>query len=91
MVAIKNFEMPTCCVDCQIYYDFTCCPITGSSTHEEIKRGFDELKDRMEDCPLIPVHVIKRKQHELKRLFSDELDFGMISEFIDKENDNEDV
>ena len=89
-VYIRADEMPECCRECPLYYNQVLCAVTLTDDWEQ-HGGFGNEKDRMEDCPLIPAHVIKRKQHELKRLFSDELDFGMISEFIDKENDNEDV
>ena len=56
MVAINDFEIPGCCVDCPIYYDLIGCPITGTSTYKEIKRGFNDLKERMSDCPLVEVN-----------------------------------
>ena len=56
MVAIKDFEIPSCCNDCVICYDVNECPITGSCIYEESKRGFDMYKERMADCPLVEVN-----------------------------------
>lgn len=50
MVAIKDFEIPKCCCDCPIYYDYIECPITETST-----RGFDDCKERMSNCPLVEI------------------------------------
>lgn len=56
MICIKDFEMPKTCADCPIYYDFMHCGITGTEyTTCLVEYNFDDLKARMNDCPLVEV------------------------------------
>lgn len=51
MVGIKDFGMPSCCENCDLYEDDCYCGVTGS-------RKADDEKAKLEDCPLIDVQPV---------------------------------
>lgn len=46
-IIINGMEMPKCCADCDLLYDYMCCSITG--THADFAKMDSE---RLSDCPL---------------------------------------
>ena len=57
MIAIKDFEMPSCCDKCEMFDGEGCC-ITYT-------RCEDEMSYRNDDCPLIEVEPQTDKgEHE---------------------------
>ena len=58
-VYINGMEMPTSCSECPICYDAILCPITQTAfydmNHEEVYKGWNDLVDRLPNCPLVPV------------------------------------
>ena len=39
--------MPKCCANCDLFYDYMCCPVTG--THADFEKMNSE---RLPNCPL---------------------------------------
>ena len=63
MVAIKDFDMPSCCANCPcakykevrwMEYKFEKCGITKSCAGEDMKPLWDS-KSRLKDCPLVEI------------------------------------
>ena len=50
MVAIKDFEMPSCCIDCRMYAEGQC-DITHTFIYEPYEKAYD--------CPLVEVRLDK--------------------------------
>ncbi len=46
-IIISGMEMPKCCANCDLFYDYMCCPVTG--THADFEKMNSE---RLPNCPL---------------------------------------
>ena len=55
-IIIKNMEMPKCCDDCPIAYDYMCCSITDTKFWGEDDTYPDSSESRMSDCPLTEIY-----------------------------------
>ena len=54
MVAIKDFEMPSCCAVCDLFRDTGDCGMYCKSAYAEIPRSLYD-KERYKGCPLIEI------------------------------------
>lgn len=51
-VYIKNMEMPKSCDECPCFSEYDACDVTGSWKFAD---EFDKGKERLPDCPIVPI------------------------------------
>ena len=61
MIAVKDMQMPKCCIHCQVFDgEYGICNIIGDEPEADLAKG------RPEDCPLVEIITCKNCKHRWK-------------------------